>query len=100
MMSYFRQKMPGEFEELQNMALMMKDPVTYEEVMSRSDAIHWKKACTEELEELVRQNLFGTVSRPVGHKVVGFSKQNLMRMGKSNTTSCPRILTDPWGRLR
>ena len=78
--------MPRKFEEPQNMALMIKDPVTYEEVMSRSDVIYWKKAYAEELEELVRQNLFGTVSRPMGHKVVEFSKQNLIRMGKLSTT--------------
>jgi len=39
--------------------------------MSRTDAIHWKQTCTEELKEFVRQNLFSTVPRPVGHKVIG-----------------------------
>ena len=34
MTSYSRQKVPGELEEPQNMALVMKDPVTYEEAMS------------------------------------------------------------------
>jgi len=53
------------------MALIIKDPVTYEEAMLGSDAIYWKKACAEELEEFVRQNLFITVPRPAGRKVVG-----------------------------
>ena len=38
--------------------------------MSRSDAIYWKKACTEKLEEFIRQNLFSTVPRLAGCKVV------------------------------
>jgi len=42
-MSYSRRKVPGESEEPQNTALVMKDPVTYEEAMSRNDAVYWKK---------------------------------------------------------
>jgi len=33
--------------------------------------MHWKQACTKELEEFVRQNLFSTVPRPVRCKVIG-----------------------------
>jgi len=39
-----------------------------------------KKICAEKLKEFVRQNLQDT------RGVNGFSKQNLMRMGKSSTT--------------
>ena len=52
-------------------ALTMKDPGTFEEAMSRSDVWHWKKACTEELEEFVRQEVFSAVPTPIGRKVVG-----------------------------
>jgi len=49
----------------------MTDPSTYQEAMSRPDAIYWKKACAEELEQFVKQKLFSTVRTPVGRKVVG-----------------------------
>jgi len=61
---------PGESEEPQNTALVMKDPVTYEEAMSRNDAVYWKKAYAEELEAFIKQELFSTVLKPVGHKVI------------------------------
>ena len=48
----------------------MTDPTSYQDVMSRADAIHWKQACAEELEKFVRQNLFSTVDKPTGRKVV------------------------------
>ena len=38
---------------MDEVALTMKDPGTFEEAMSQSDAWHWKKACAEELEEFV-----------------------------------------------
>ena len=50
---------------------ILKDPTTYEEAMSRGEARHWKRACTGELEEFERQNLFSTVPRPIGQKVIG-----------------------------
>jgi len=50
---------------------ILKDPTTYEEMMSRGEARHWKRACAEELEEFERQNLFSTVPRPIGRKVIG-----------------------------
>jgi len=53
-MFYSRQKVSGESEEPQNTALVIKDPVTYEEAMSRNDAVYWKKACAEELEAFVK----------------------------------------------
>ena len=71
MTSYSRRKVPGESEEPQSTALVMKDPVTYEEAMSRNDAVYWKKACAEELEAFVKQELFSTVLKPVGRKVIG-----------------------------
>jgi len=49
----------------------MTDPTSYQDVMSRADAIYWKQACTEELEEFVRQNLFSTVDKPTEQKVMG-----------------------------
>jgi len=70
-MSYSRQKVSGESEEPQNTVLVMKDPVTYEEAMSRNDAVYWKKVCAEELEAFVKQELFSTVLKPVGCKVIG-----------------------------
>jgi len=63
---------PGESEEPQNTTLVMKDPVTYEEAMSRNDAVYWKKACIEELEAFVKQELFSIVPKPVGRKVIGY----------------------------
>jgi len=70
-MSYSRQKVPGELEEPQNTALVMKDPVTYEEAMSRNDVVYWKKACAKKLEAFIKQELFSTVLKPVGRKVIG-----------------------------
>jgi len=66
--SYSRQKVPGESEKPQNTAFVMKDPVTYKEAMSRNDAVYWKKACTE---AFVKQELFSTVLKSVGCKVIG-----------------------------
>ena len=39
--------------------------------MLRRDAVHWKRACIEELKEFVRQRLFSVISRPIRCKVVG-----------------------------
>ena len=50
----------------------MTDPTSYQDVMSRADAIYWKRACAKELEEFVRQNLFSTVDELTEQKVVGF----------------------------
>ena len=66
MTSYSRQKVSGESEEPQNTALVIKDPVTYDEAMSRNDVVYWKKACAEKLEAFVKQKLFSTVLKPVG----------------------------------
>jgi len=46
---------PGESEEPQNTALVMKDLVIYKEAMSKNDAVYWKKTCAEELEAFVKQ---------------------------------------------
>jgi len=70
-MSYSRQKVPGKSKKPQNTVLVIKDPVTYEEAMSRNNAVYWKKACTKELEAFVKQELFSTVLKPIGHKVIG-----------------------------
>ena len=67
---YSRRKVPRGSKEPQNTALVMKDPVTYEEAMSRNNAVYWKKACTEELEAFVKQELFSTVLKPIEHKVI------------------------------
>jgi len=61
---------PRESEEPQNTALVIKDPVTYKEAMSRNDVVYWKKACAEELEAFVKQELFSIVLKPVGRKVI------------------------------
>jgi len=70
--SYSRQKVPGKSEKPQNTALVMKDPVTYEETMSRNDVVYWKKVYVEELEAFIKQELFSIVLKPVGHKVIGY----------------------------
>jgi len=62
---------PGESEELQNTVLVMKDPVTYEEAMSRNDVVYWKEACAKELEAFVKQELFSIVLKPVGSAYEG-----------------------------
>jgi len=62
---------PGKSEEPQNTALVIKDPVTYEETMSRNDVVYWKKVYIEELEAFIKQELFSTVLKSVGHKVIG-----------------------------
>jgi len=38
--SYSRRKVPGELEEPQNTTLVIKDPVTYEEAISRNDTVY------------------------------------------------------------
>jgi len=38
--------------------------------MLRPNAVHWKHACTEELEQFAKQKLFSTVLRPIEQKVV------------------------------
>lgn len=50
---------------------ILKDPTTYKEAMLRENARHWKRVYAKELEEFVRQNLFSTVPRPIGQKVIG-----------------------------
>ena len=70
--SYSRRKVPGESEEPQNTVLVMKNPVTYKEAMSRNDTVYWKKAYTEELKAFVKQELFSTVLKSVGCKVIGY----------------------------
>ena len=56
---------------MDKVALTIKDPSTFEEAMSQSDAWHWKKTCAEELKEFVQQEVFSTVLTPIGRKVVG-----------------------------
>jgi len=70
--SYLRQKVSGESKEPQNTALVIKNPITYEEAMSRNNAVYWKKACAEELEAFIKQELFSIVLKPVEHKVIGY----------------------------
>jgi len=62
---------PEDLDKFKDSALVMTDPSTYQEAMSRPDAIYWRKACAEELEQFVKQKLFSTVCTPVGRKVVG-----------------------------
>jgi len=69
--SYSYLKSSGDPNETENSALTMTDPTSYQDIMSRVDAIYWKRACAEELEEFVRQNLFSTVDKPTGRKVMG-----------------------------
>jgi len=68
---YARQKTPGGAEQVNKAVETLNNPTTYQEAMSRRDAVHWKRACAEELEEFVRQRLFSVVPRPIGRKVVG-----------------------------
>jgi len=39
--------------------------------MSRNDVVYWKKAYAEELEVFIKQELFSTVPKPIGYKVIG-----------------------------
>jgi len=85
---YSRQKVPGESEELQNTVLVMKDPVTYEEAMSRNDVVYWKKACTKELEAFVKQELFSIVLKPVGCKVIGCKWVFKTKLNENGQVEC------------
>jgi len=53
MMSYSKGNLSGKTKVPPERAFIINDPITYEEAMSRSDATHWKRACTEEMEEFV-----------------------------------------------
>ena len=61
--SYSHQKSSGDLNEPENSALTMTDPTSYQ------DAMHYKRACAEELEEFIRQTLFSTVDKPTGQKL-------------------------------
>ena len=63
---YSHLKSSGDPNETENSALTITDPISYQDAMSRADAIYWKRACAEELEEFVRQNFFSTVDKPIG----------------------------------
>jgi len=69
--SYTQQKVPRSTEQVNKAVKALKDPTLYKEAMLREDAVHWKRACTEELEEFVRQKLFSIVPKPIGRKVIG-----------------------------
>ena len=69
--SYTQQKVPKSTKQVNKAVEVLKDPTLYKEAMSREDAVHWKRACTEELEEFVRQKLFSIVPKPIGCKVIG-----------------------------
>lgn len=60
---------PNETAHIANAPL--PDPKTYDEAMSRPDAIHWKLACIVELEQFIKQKLYTTVPKPEGRKVMG-----------------------------
>jgi len=62
---------PEDLDKFKDSALIITDPLTYQEAMSRPNVIYWKKACTKELEQFVKQKLFSTMHTPVGQKVVG-----------------------------
>ena len=62
-------KIPEEIGE--GLTLTMTDPSSYEEAMSRHDAIKWKRACAEEMEQFVKQKIFDAVPKPTGQKVIG-----------------------------
>ena len=68
--SHSHQKSSGSLNETENSALTMTNPTSYQDAMSRADAMHWKRTCAEEIEEFVRQNLFSTVDKPTGRKAM------------------------------
>ena len=68
---YSHLKSSGDPNETENSALTITDPISYQDAMSRADAIHWKWACAGELKEFIRQNLFSTIDKPTGWKVMG-----------------------------
>jgi len=51
---------------------ILKDPMVYKDTMLRSDVVHWRKVCVEELKKSVRQRLFSTVPRLVRRKMIGY----------------------------
>jgi len=53
MTSYSKGNLSRKIEVLPKKAFIMNDPIMYEEAMSRSDAMYWKRACTEEMEKFV-----------------------------------------------
>jgi len=63
---YSHLKSSGDPNETENSALTITDPISYQDAMSRADAIHWKRACAGELKEFIRQNLFSTIDKPTG----------------------------------
>jgi len=58
-MSYSKGNLSGKIKVPPKKAFIVNDPIMYEEAMSRSDAMHWKRACAEEMEEFVRQKIVG-----------------------------------------
>ena len=66
---YTCRKVPGEFGE--GSALTMTDPFSYKEVILRHNAIKWKRVCTEEMKQFVKQKIFNAVPKPTGQKVIG-----------------------------
>jgi len=69
--SYARQKTPGGAKQVNKAAKTLNNLTIYQEVMSRGNTVHWKRTCTEELKEFMRQKLFSVVPRPIGRKVIG-----------------------------
>ena len=69
--SYSHLKSSEDPNETENSVFTTTNPTSYQNTISRADAIHWKQACAEELEEFIRQNLFSTVNKLTERKVVG-----------------------------
>jgi len=86
--SYSCQKSPVDLNEPKDSALTITDPTSYQDAMSRADAIHWKQACAEELEKFVRLNLFSTVPRPVEHKVIECKWVFKTKLDKNSQVEC------------
>jgi len=51
--SYSKKNLSGKTKVLLEKALIINDPITYKEAISRSDTTHWKRVCVEEMEEFV-----------------------------------------------
>ena len=69
--SYSKKNLSGKTKIPLEKALIINDPITYKEAMSRSDTTHWKRVCAEEMKEFVQQKIFSSVLTPIGRKIVG-----------------------------
>ena len=52
-------------------AAVLKDPISYHDVLSWDDREKWEEACRSELETFKRMEVFEEVKKPNDHKIIG-----------------------------